>query len=168
MSEKVGKVILDERTAKLFPNDHQFHAFREAVTTAAAQRVIPVENQYALAKSIMAATDDRSGPIAGATNKKQIGAPYIKKRVQTEVEEALKKQREIDKTEREQYLIEQREARIDDELHTANASLRSLISAIAKLTDLAEQFPGHPKLGGFSARLDTLVDAIKQFSKSLK
>jgi hypothetical protein len=44
--------ILDERTASLFNNDHQFHAFREAVTTRAAQKVIPVDQQYALAKSI--------------------------------------------------------------------------------------------------------------------
>jgi hypothetical protein len=45
--------ILDEQCANLFPNDHQFHAFRDAVTTPAAQKVIPVENQYKLAQEIM-------------------------------------------------------------------------------------------------------------------
>jgi hypothetical protein len=49
------------------------------------------------------------------------------------------------------------EARIDAELHTAKASLRSLIGALGKIEQLAAKFPQHPKLGAFSARLDTLV-----------
>jgi len=38
----------------------------------------------------------------------------------------------------------------------------------AKLIHLAEKFPKHPKLGGFSAKLDELVGVIQQFSKKLK
>jgi ParB-like chromosome segregation protein Spo0J len=158
---KPKRRILDERTANLFPHDHQFHAFREAVTTQAAQKFIPVEKQLSLAKKI-------TTPIHSQFDKRQVGAPYIKRMVQAEVEDAAKKQRTIDKEERERFLAEQREERIDDELRNANASLRGLLSAIASMSDLARQFPGHPKLGGFSARLDTLVDAIKQFSKQLK
>lgn len=161
--------ILDERCANLFPNEHQFHAFREAVTTAGAQKAIPVDQQYALAKNIMTSPPPKEGQsLRGATTKKQIGAPYIKVRVQAAVQEGLDKQRNIDKAEREVYLTEQREARIADELHSANASLRSLISAIARLIDLAEQCPDHPKIGGFSARLDTLVGAITQLRNKLK
>jgi ParB/RepB/Spo0J family partition protein len=152
--------LLDERTANVFPNDHQFHAFREAVTTRAAQQAIPIDQQYALAKSIMK-------PL-GAAPKKQIGAPYIKKMVQAEVQEGLKKQRNINKQERDLYMSEQREARIEDELRNANTHLRGLVSCIAVLIDLAEQFPAHPKIGGFSARLDTLVGAIQQLSKKIK
>jgi hypothetical protein len=160
--------LLDERTANVFPSDHQFHAFREAVTTRAAQEAIPVDQQMALAKSIMKPAEKTGEGFKGVATKKQIGAPYIKKMVQAHVQEGLKKQRDINKQERELYLAEQREARIEDELHSANASLRSLLSAIARLIDLAEEFPAHPKLGGFSARLDILVGAIQQFSKKLK
>jgi hypothetical protein len=161
---------LDERCATVFTNDHQFHAFRDAVTTTGALKAIPVDQQYALAKSIMKQPAPVDGEVGfkGATNKKQIGAPYIKKMVQAHVQEGLKKQRDIDQKERELYLSEQREARIEDELHSANASLRSLMSAIARLIDLAEEFPAHHKIGGFSARLDTLVGVIQQFSKKIK
>jgi len=159
--------VLDERTANLFPNDHQFHAFREAVTTPGAQRAIPVSQQYALAKEIMKAPATQKGGFSGATNKQQIGAPYIKKMVQTKVEEGLKQQREIDREERERYLAEQIEERISAEVSNASSSLRGLLSALKNMERLAEQFPDHPKLGGFSARLDDLVNAIKQFSRKL-
>jgi ParB-like chromosome segregation protein Spo0J len=163
---KPKRRLLDERCANLFDNEHQFHAFREAVTTPAAQKVIPVAKQYALAKEIMSTKDTPHGD--SKFRKKVIGAPYIKKMVQVEVQDGMKAQREIDKEERERYLAEQREERIDAELYTAKASLRSLISAISKLIDLAEQFAGHPKLGGFSAKLDDLVRVIEQFSRKLK
>jgi hypothetical protein len=164
---KPRRRMLDERTASVFPNDHQFHAFREAVTTPAAQRVIPVDQQLKLAKSIMQA-ERGDGALKGATTKKQIGAPYIKTMVHAAVEEGMKKQREIDIEEQELYLSEQREARIDSELHSANASLRSLHSALAKLIELADEFPHNPKIGGFSARLDLLVNVIQQLSRKLK
>jgi hypothetical protein len=154
--------ILDERTASIFPNEHQFNAFRESVTTPAARKVIDIDQQLALAKSIMdpkARTDFKS---------KQIGAPYIKLMVQAAVRDGMAKQREIDKAEREAFLREQTEERINAELHVAQASLRSLVSALMKLEKLAEEFPMHPKLGGFSAKLDTLAQAIKQFSTALK
>ena len=153
------KPILDERTANVFPNEHQFQAFREAVTTPAAQKVIPVQQQVKIAKEIMTATH---------TSKKLIGAPFIKKTVQHFVEQGMKEQRSIDKNEREQMLREQREARIDNELHSAKISLRSLMGYLAVLIELAEQFPAHPKLGGFSAKLDELIPVIKQFSSKLK
>jgi hypothetical protein len=163
------KRILDERTANVFINDHQFHAFREAVTTTAAQKVIPVESQLTLAKQIMAEPKRVEGqPIGGATNKKHIGAPQIKKSVQVAVEEGMKQQRAIDKEEREMYLREQREERIDAELHSARASLRSLISALLKLGDLATEFPEHSKIGGFADKLDELVASINQFSRKLR
>jgi hypothetical protein len=63
--------IFDERTANLFPIDHQFDAFRQAVTTWDAQKLIPVENQYQLAKQIM----DYAG--LKEFNKKQLTASYI-------------------------------------------------------------------------------------------
>lgn len=160
--------LLDERTANVFTNDHQFHAFREAVTTRAAQQALPVEQQLTLAKSIMKPPGKEGRAWSGPTHKGQIGANYIKKMVQYKVEEGLKAQRDINKQERELYLQEQRDARIDSEIQSANSSLRSLISALARLNDLADEFPAHPKLGGFSARLDTLAGVIQQFSKKLK
>ena len=153
--------ILDERTANVFPNDHQFHAFREAVTTPAAQRAIPVEEQLALAKSIMK-------PVADRTEKKQVSAAYVKRMVQAQVEEQIKAQREISREEKEAYLAERREEKIKNELENANMYLRSLLSALARVGDLNRQYPGHPKIGGFAARLDTLVGAIQQFSKKIK
>jgi hypothetical protein len=161
--KKPRRRVLDERTANLFPNDNQFGAFREAVTTPSAQKMIPVDQQYALAKDIMDPESEHR-----TDDKRQASVPYIKMRVQKAVQEAMQKQREIDKEEREQYLAEQREARIDDVIHNANGTLRMMLSALAKLNDLADEFPGHPKLGGFSARLDTLNGAIEQFSRKLK
>jgi hypothetical protein len=151
---------IDERCARLFNNDHQFRAFKEAVTTQAAQKVLPVSEQYNLAKQI---TTFRSKEF----DLKHVGAPYIKKCVQAYVQDGLKKQRDIDKEERELYLFEQCEARIDDELRDFNKSLRSLFSSLLRMADLAKEFPGHPKVGGVSARLDELVDAIKQFGKAV-
>lgn len=159
---KSRRRLLDERTASVFPNDHQFHAFREAVTTRAAQQVIPVDQQLALAKDIM---DPRHREDF---KRKQIGAPYIKMRVQTVVQDGMKKQRSLDKEERTALMVEEREAEIDAELHSASASLRSLNSAIVKLISLAGKYPHHPKIGGFSAKLDLLVSAIQQLSKKLK
>src|SRR5262245_43771255 len=39
---KPRRRVLDERSANVFRNDHQFHAFREAVTTSAAQKAIQI------------------------------------------------------------------------------------------------------------------------------
>jgi ParB-like chromosome segregation protein Spo0J len=158
---KPRRRILDERCAQVFPNEHQFQAFREAVTTPAAQKVIPVKHQLALAKEIMR-------PKSDEWRTKQVAAPYIKMQVQEQVKTALNAQRQIDKEEREQYLAEERERRLDAELREAERWLRSLISALAKLIDLAKEFPRHPKLGGFSARLDDLVKTINQLAKKLK
>jgi ParB-like nuclease domain len=159
--ERKRERLLDERTANLFSNDHQFHAFRDAVTTRAAQQAIPVDQQYALAKEIMSAAK-------GAPERKQVGAPFIKKYVQSVVQDGLNKQREINKGEREAYLCEQREERIDDVVRAVSTSVRSLLGAIAELNNLADEFPAHPKIGGSAARLDQLAAAIQQFSKKLK
>lgn len=131
--KKTHARTLDERCANLFPNEHQFHAFREAVTTAAAQKVIPVNQQYALAKEIMGATNSQF-------TKKGAGAPYIKRMVQDQVQQALKGQRDINKKEKEAYLAEQREARIESELHSASKNLRSLLSSLARMADLPMSF----------------------------
>jgi hypothetical protein len=159
--------ILDERCASVFPNDHQFHAFREAVTTRTARRFIPIERQLDLARQIMARPAGNQGR-GGANTRRQIGAPHIQRMVQAEVEEASRRQRDIDQEEREAFLREQREERITRELHSANASLRSLVSSLAKLDQLADEFPDHPKIGGFSARLDLLTNSIKQLSRKLR
>jgi hypothetical protein len=153
--------LLDERTASVFENDYQFHTFRQAVTTPAGRKMIPVKEQLPLAKAIM-----ESKPEGGP--RKHITAGQIQRRVQHEIQTALKEQRDIDKEERERYLAEQRDAAIEDQLLHANGALRGMLSAIARLIDLAEKYPNHPKLGGFSAKLDTLVAAIQQFSKKLK
>jgi ParB/Sulfiredoxin domain len=153
--------LLDERTAHIFENDYQFHTFRQAVTTPAGRKLIPVKEQLSLAKAIMDIKPE-GGP------RKHITAGQIQRRVQHEIQTALKQQRDIDKEERERYLAEQRDAAIDAQLLHANGALRGMISAIAKMIDLAEKYPDHPKLGGFSAKLDTLVAAIQQFSKKLK
>jgi hypothetical protein len=152
-------VIYDDRCSHLFSGEHQAHAFREAVITPGAQRVIAVDQQLKLAKSI-------ASEIGGT--KKYAGAPFIKRLVQDAVQVGLREQREIDQQEREAYLAEQREERIDNEIQVANASVRSVISIIGKLADLADEFPAHPKITGFAARLDLLAQAIKRFSDKLR
>jgi ParB/Sulfiredoxin domain len=156
--------VFDDRCSALFEHESQSKAFREAVTTSAAQRFIAVSEQYSVAKKIL---EDVYEEIKGK-KKEQVTAPYVKRMVQAYVEQAAKKQREIDKEERDRYMAEQREAELDVQLSNANGSLRSLLSSLARMGDLAREFPKHPKLGGFAERLDTLVDAIRQFSKSLK
>lgn len=154
--------IYDDRCSALFPHENQAKAFREAVTTEGAKRFISVTKQYELAKQIM---DPQKHIEFGH---KQTGAPYIKRMVQAAVEEASRKQREIDKEEKERYLAEQREEQIDSLLHNANGNLRGLLSSLARLNDLAREFPSHPKIGGFAERLIRLRDAIDQFSRHLK
>lgn len=155
--------ILDERSASLFDNEHQFAAFREAVTTQAAQKVLPVDQQLTLAKKIMS-----PATVEEKTNKKRADAGYIKRMVQFEVEQGMKQQRELDREEKDRYLAEQRDVEIDQVLTIANGSLRSLTSSIVKLMSLNTKYPGHPKIGGFSAKLDDLVNAIRQLSRELK
>jgi hypothetical protein len=159
---KVPRRILDEQTAHLFPNEHQFSAFRDAVTSSAAQKVIPVNQQFALAKEIMDPASRKD------FNKKQVGAPHIRMMVQEKVKEGLKKQREIDKEERDRYFAEQREAQVDAELHSALASVRSLMSALVKLERLSKEFPSHPKIVRFAERLQELNNMISKFAKTLK
>jgi hypothetical protein len=150
---------LDERVANTFKTETQFHAFRDAVTTTAAQRAIPVKDQAKLAKQIMGTKLDKP---------KQISTSYIHSKVRERVNDFMREQRKIDKKERDTYLREQIEAAIDDELHNANRWLRSLMASLLKLEKLAVKYPSHPKIGGFSARLDDLIDSIKQFSRKLK
>jgi hypothetical protein len=99
---------------------------------------------------------------------KQVGAPFIRGQVQRFVNDANKEQRRINAEEREHYLKEQLERQIDDTLISAKGSVRSLLSAIGKIIDLMEKHPGleaHPKPGGFSERLNTLVRAITELSR---
>src|SRR5262245_9749248 len=159
---KRPKRTFDARCVHLFPNDHQLEAFRDAVTTEAGQRFIPVSEQYALAQRIMD-PKRREG-----FKKKQLGAPYIKREVMNVIEDALKAQRKIDKEEEARQMAADREQEIDAILYTAKASLRSLSSSLTKLRLLARKHPGHPKIGGFSAKLDQLVQTIKQLSEALK
>jgi ParB-like chromosome segregation protein Spo0J len=147
------KPIFDARCITVFANTHQAEAFREAVTTDAGRKTIPVDQQHALAEAIVC--------------KPHSSAPYVKMMVHAEIERGLKQQRKINKEERDLYHHEQREALIDNKLRTANTSLRALVSALAELDQLAKQFPCHPKIGGFSARLDLLVNVIKQLSRTL-
>jgi hypothetical protein len=155
---KPSQRMLDERCASLFKNEHQFDAFRAAVTTQAAQKAIPVEQQYALAKEIM---EPRSSGL-------KTNASYVKSKVHEVVEEYLKKQRAIDKEERDRYFAEQIEAEIDEHLGFAGRHLRSLVGSLMKLEQLSEKLPGHPKIGGFAMKLDDLVNAVKQFSKKIR
>jgi hypothetical protein len=99
---------------------------------------------------------------------KQVTPGYIKGKVQERVQEFMKEQRKLDKEERDHYLAEQIDVAIEHELQNANSFLRGLINSLLKLEKLADKYPRHPKLGGFSARLDNLVGSIKQFSKKLK
>lgn len=147
----------DDRCASVFPNETQAKAFREAVTTEAAKRFIPVNQQLPLARKIMDPKQHKE------FDKKQTGAPYIKTQVHAVIDLASRKQREIDAAEREAFAAAQREERIDAELHSVNASIRSLHSGLARMRDLAMQNPGHPKIGGFVVKLEQLAAAIDTF-----
>jgi hypothetical protein len=154
----IRRRVLDERTAALFPNDYQFQAFRRAVTTEAGKKAIPVEQQYDLAKSILAAHDH---PELGT---KRMGAPFVAKMVEDRVHQFMNEQRKVDKEERDRYYLEQVEGRIDAELANANRWLRTLLSVLLTLDELARQYPAHPKIGGFSAKLDNLRNMIDQLA----
>lgn len=153
--------VFDDRCTAVFPSAHQAQAFREAVTTEGGKRFIGVSEQLPLAKKIM-------NPANYADfEKKQRQAPYIKQQVKYVIDDAVKAQRDIDKEEKERFLREQVEEQIDSELHSARASVRSLISAMAKISVLAEKYPHHPKIGGFGAKLDELARIIKTFTAKL-
>jgi hypothetical protein len=143
----------------LFSSTHQAQAFREAVQTEGAKRVIGVGEQLTLAKEIMAQEGSRKhGPTASD----------IKKAVHERVEEGLKQQREIDKEEREIYLLEQIGQAIDTEILNVQRNLRHLASSLNALEDLARKYPGHPKIGGIVPRLDEFVSGVQRFKKMIK
>lgn len=153
--------VYDDRCAAVFPNDYQAQAFREAVTTEGAKKFIPVTQQYALANKIVESKDSNF-------KDKHAGAPYIKRMVKGVIEDASALQRKINKEEDARWKAEQIDNEIESELYSANASYRSLLSAVIRINSLARKYPRHPKIGGFSAKLDRLVEAIEELSKTLK
>lgn len=150
--------VFDERTASVFATEGQLHAFRDSVTTTTAKKVLPVEQQLPLAKKIMQEAPAKKPAVQNA---------YIAKMVQVAINDAVKEQREIDKEEREAYLAEQVNARIDAELASAESSLRSMIAICLKMERLAREYPGHPKIGGFAIKLERLGTAIQQFIRQV-
>ena len=52
-TEALNPRVLDDEVAKVFENDAQFTAFREAIITVAAQRFIPIDQQLPLAQKMM-------------------------------------------------------------------------------------------------------------------
>jgi hypothetical protein len=90
--------LLDDRTANLFANEAQFTAFRQALTTRAARKAIPVDDQYAIAKEIMRPKCDDA-----EADRKVVTSGYIKMHVEDHVKQYTKEQRKIDKEERDAY-----------------------------------------------------------------
>jgi hypothetical protein len=156
------KRIIDERCASVFKNDQQFKAFKESLSTEAAKRFIPVDQQLKLAKMIVS----NMGKGAEAHfSKKQVGAAFIKNYVTGVVREAAKQQADIDEEEKQRLYAEQRDVEIKSEVKSATNSYRSLTSALIKLTKLAEEFPGHRYLGDLAGKLGALATSIEAFRK---
>jgi cell division protein ZapA (FtsZ GTPase activity inhibitor) len=83
--------------------------------------------------------------------------------VQHKVLEGLKQQREINKEEHDRYLAEQLDHQLDKLAQDGKAALRKLLGALFTLDQMAKKSPGitaHPRLGGFSMRLDDLAYSI--------
>jgi ParB/Sulfiredoxin domain len=155
----VRKRTVDERCARVFKNDTQFRAFRDAVTTEAAKRFIPVDQQMKVAKMIVA---DMGQP---GFKKKQLGAAFIKQQITFIVRDASRAQKDINAKEKEALYREQRDLEIKAEVKSASNSYRSLTSALGKLTKLAQEFPGHPYLGDLGGKLGMLAKLIEHFRK---
>jgi hypothetical protein len=156
--------ILDERTAHIFTNDYQFKTFRDAVTSNAARRVLPVESQVPLAKEIM------NDPVYKGDRKK-VSAAFIKTTVQLKIEDQLKKQRDVDKEEKERYLRDNLAEKIKEEVTNGKWAVRRLLHTILEMITLIRKHPGiekDPRLGGFSEKLNELIDPIKELGKALK
>jgi hypothetical protein len=142
----------------VFKNDHQFHAFREAVTTEAARRFIPVDKQLELAKQIVA-----------GVSKKQISAPRIKASVSGYVHDAARAQAKIDEEEKRRLYLEERGEEIKAEVKNAMAANRALVAAALRLLELWKECPGHPYFGNIDSDLGQLAEFIDgQFRKAIK
>jgi hypothetical protein len=161
--KKPRRRIIDERAAAVFPNDNQFAAFKEAVTTETGKRFIPVEQQLKLAKEIVA-----SGKNDPAFRKKQQGAPAIKAYVAGVIQEAVSEQREIDTEEKQRFMEEQAGDRIKAEVRSAKNAARSLMSSCTKLEKLYDQFPGHLMFGDIGGTLGSLISSLDQLRKKLR
>lgn len=158
---KPRKRILDEKCAAIFANDHQFSAFKEAITTEAAQRFIPVNAQMELAEAIVAETH-------AGFKKRQQGAPFIKAYVNTFVREAAKQQRDINEQEKQEFLAQQVGLQIKAEVRCARASARSLLSSCLKLERLWKEAPGNVNFGDIGGTLDSLAKSIEQMRKTFR
>jgi hypothetical protein len=159
---KPREPLIDPRCATVFQNDHQFRAFREAVTTYDARRFIPVDKQLGLAKNIV-------GAKSSVSFKNAISAEYIKSTVSSVVRDASRAQTEINEEEKLRLYVEQRGEEIKAEVKKANAARRALIVAAMNLIKLWKECPGHPQFGNIDAELGRLAKFIDgQFRKAMK
>jgi hypothetical protein len=154
--------ILDEHCASVFANDFQFSAFKEAVTSEAGKRFIPINQQLPLAQQLMQEL------TAKAKDAKRVGAPFIKQYVATIIDQAIAKQSLIDKEEKDRLRAEQTLQSFRDDIDNLRAPLNRIISLGTKIL---EQISEHPDFindsisGTIEIKIDEVMSTLKEIKK---
>jgi ParB/Sulfiredoxin domain len=158
--------IFDERCVKLFANDDQFNAFREAVTggngkkakDSNARRFINVSEQYALAKRLMDEHVGAGNAQENKNNRGRISAAYIKSFVAGIIAEAIVGERKIEAEEREKLIGIQQDELFLAEIKNLLWAVRSVTGVASKLFSFVNKHPQYAT----DARLGALHDKIDE------
>ncbi len=158
-SERRNKRIFDKRCARVFDNENQFTAFREAVTTESGRRFIAVAKQLELAEKIK-----RELSQGG----RRIGAPAIRSYVSSYIREAISAQRQIDQVEREQAMRENRQAALDAKIKDILIHLNAAANGAMKICELLSEDRELASSSSLIGRLETKIDMATSALQEIK
>jgi hypothetical protein len=148
--------IFDETCVSLFANDDQFRAFRNAVTSDSGRRFIPIDQHFALAKSMV--DDCASSAVNGFHGDRgKITAEGVKLYVSSVITEAIRGQKNIEKRERESLLLEEQFTVFRERREKLGWALRSVVKSGGELFHFIKQ---HQHLSE-DARLASFIPQIE-------
>ncbi len=120
-------IEFDAKCTTLFPNANQLSAFRGAMNTTAAERLIPLDKQFPFAKDMMKV-------LGGNTlDPKRVSESSIREWVSCCVRKGIKSQKDIDKEEAARLITDQETETLQGLLTNAHKYLRSLAGICFKI-----------------------------------
>jgi hypothetical protein len=161
---KKNEKVFDERCIKVFSNDEQARAFREAVTTDAARRFIPIDQQLPFAKKLVSETKERD------EYRGRITATYIRMYVSNEISSAVRAQKQIDEDERQRLIEQQFREIFDGHFRNLQWSLNGTVANARKLFHfIAEnkRFAGDPMIGAFEPTIEEAIQLLTQLLREI-
>ncbi len=128
-------IEFDAKCTTLFPNANQLSAFRGAMNTTAAERLIPLDKQFPFAKDMMKV-------LGGNTlDPKRVSESSIREWVSCCVRKGIKSQKDIDKEEAARLIADQETETLKGLISNAYKYLRSLAGICMKIQLLVLRNP---------------------------